>query len=85
MIYQSAIAIRPYPGKNMRNFLIGCRLLRQEHRVNNYKRVIDTYIILVQSIQNCCIKYSTQHQHFATYEKFMWKKGDFQIYPILKG
>jgi hypothetical protein len=27
MIDQSAIAIGPYPGKNMRRFLIGCRLL----------------------------------------------------------
>jgi hypothetical protein len=28
MIDQSAIAIGPYPSKNMRRFLIGCRLLR---------------------------------------------------------
>jgi hypothetical protein len=60
----SAIAIVPYPGKNMRRFLIGCRLLR----VNNYKRIIDMHIILVHvvhSIQSSCIKYSTQNQYFA--------------------
>jgi hypothetical protein len=42
-----------------------------EHRVNNYKRIIDMHIILVRvihCIQNSCIKhvkYSTQNQHFA--------------------
>jgi hypothetical protein len=37
----------------------------KEHRVNNYKCIIDMHIILVRvvhSIQNC-IKYSTQNQH----------------------
>jgi hypothetical protein len=36
----------------------------QEHSVNNYKCVTDTHIILVRvirSIQNSCIKYSTQN------------------------
>jgi hypothetical protein len=40
-----------------------------EHRVNNYKRIIDMHIILVRvihSIHNSCIKYSTQGQHFNT-------------------
>jgi hypothetical protein len=39
-----------------------------EHRVNNYKRIIDMHIILVcvvHSIQYSCIKYSTQNQNFA--------------------
>jgi hypothetical protein len=64
MIDQSVIAIEPYPGKNMRRFWIGCRLLRASC-------VIDTHIILVRivrstpGIQNSCIKYSTQGQHFA--------------------
>jgi hypothetical protein len=49
LIDQSAIAIGPYPGKNMRRFLIGCRLLRQSS-VNNYKCVIDTHIILVRVV-----------------------------------
>jgi hypothetical protein len=40
----------------------------KEHCVNNNKCVIDTHIILVRvvrSIQNYCIKYFTQDQHFA--------------------
>jgi hypothetical protein len=54
----------------MRRFLIGCRLLRALcHSVNNYKCVIDMHTILVRvdcSIQNSCVKYSAQNQHFAT-------------------
>jgi hypothetical protein len=45
-----------YPGKNLRRFLIGCRLLRAQCLI---KCVIDTHIILVRavrSIQNSCIK-----------------------------
>jgi hypothetical protein len=40
----------------------------QEHGVTNFKCIIDIHIILVRvihSIQNSCIKYSTQSQHFA--------------------
>jgi hypothetical protein len=40
----------------------------QEDRVNKYKRIIGMHINLVRvihSIQNSCITYSTQNQHFA--------------------
>jgi hypothetical protein len=47
MIDQSAIAIGPYPGKNMRRFLIGCRLLRAY-----YKCVFDTHVILVRVVRS---------------------------------
>jgi hypothetical protein len=48
-------------------------MIDQSDRVNNYKRIIDMHIILVRvvhSIQNSCIKYSTQNQHFA--EIIIW-------------
>jgi hypothetical protein len=69
MIDQSAIAIGPYPGKNMRRFFDWLPVTNHcEGSVNNYKRIIDMHIIfvgVVHSIQNSCIKYSTQNQHLA--------------------
>jgi hypothetical protein len=49
-IDQSAIAIGPYPGKNIRRFC--CRVLR----VNSYKCIIGTHIILVRVVRNTPLK-----------------------------
>jgi hypothetical protein len=49
MIDQSAIAIGPYPGKNMGFDWLP---VTKEHSVNNYKCVIDMHIILVRVVRS---------------------------------
>jgi hypothetical protein len=66
IIDQPAIAIGHIQAKTWDVFWMAAGYY--ENSVNNYKCVIDTHIILVpvvRSIQNSCIKYSTQNQRFA--------------------
>jgi hypothetical protein len=68
MIDQSAIAIMGHiQAKTWDVFWLAAGY--EEHNsVNNHKCVIDMHIVLfrvVRSIQNYCIKYSTQNQQFA--------------------
>jgi hypothetical protein len=64
MIDQSAIATETYPGKNIETFFDWLPVTKSIVQT----AISDTHIILVRivrCIQNSCIKYSTQNQHFA--------------------